>query len=499
MPEDYVALVIRLAQSVSETQTIEFKDSNARFEMIGRDIAALANSAVVEGQDYAYMVWGIDDSSHAVIGTSFNPLTAKRGNQELEIWLRVKLSDNAEFQFIPVEIDGKTVVVLRIWPAIGYPVSFDNVEYIRSGTSTQPLQKNTQREQRLWDLTRTGAFEDQIAMRWLSRDEVLSKLNWARYFTQTGIPLPEGGSGILHYLIADSIVKPLDSGQYAITNLGALLFAVKMDDFETVSRKAIRIIRYTGKDRLSATRSKTFPGGYADIDAILDYLQALLPEREEIDRGLRVTVQGYPELAIRELLGNMLIHQDLTVRGSGPLVEIFEDRVEFSNPGSSLIEVSRLVNDPPQSRNPKLAKLARRLNMCEEAGSGWDKIIRSCELMQLPAPEIQETRGDAPSMRVRLMQRRPYRNLTVAERMQACYWHACVQYANGDFLTNASLRMRFGLPATSSSQISRLISESIEAGLIRLADADAANKKRQYLPAWAGVSTAADIAQNLFA
>lgn len=484
MPEDYVELVKQLIGHVSETQTIEFKDSNARFEMIGRDIAALANSAIVEGQDYAYMVWGVEDSTHAIIGTSFDPLTAKRGNQELEIWLRVKLSSNAEFRFLSVDVDGKHVVVLRIWPAVGYPVSFDNVEYIRSGTSTKPLQKNSQREQRLWDLTRSGAFEDQIALRWLSRDEVLHKIDWARYFTQTGIPVPEGGSSILHYLVTDNIVKTLDSGQYAVTNLGALLFAANMDDFETVSRKAIRIIRYSGKDRIAATRSKIFLRGYADIDGVMDYIQALLPGQEVIDKGLRVTMNGYPELAIRELVGNMLIHQDLTIRGGGPLVEVFDDRVEFSNPGASLIQVPRLVNDPPQSRNPRLAKLARRLHICEEAGSGWDKIIRSCELMQLPAPEIQESRGDAPSMRVRLMQRRPYRDLTVDERLQACYWHACLQYANGNALTNASLRERFGLSTSSSSQISRLIADAISDRLIRPVDADAANKKMRYIPAW---------------
>lgn len=343
-----------------------------------------------------------------------------------------------------------------------------------------------QREQRLWALTRSGSFENQIALPWLTRDEVLSKLNWARYFSQTGTPVPDGGAAILHYLVADNIVKELDSGQYAITNLGALLFAVNMEAFEPVSRKAIRTIRYAGSDRLSATRSKTFLGGYADIDAIIDYLQALLPEREEIDKGLRVTVNGYPELAIRELVGNMLIHQDLTVRGSGPLVEVFDDRVEFSNPGASLIEVPRLVNDPPQSRNPKLAKLARRLHMCEEAGSGWDKIIRSCEIMQLPAPEIVETVGDSPSMRVRLMQRRPYRELTADERLQACYWHACVRYANGSALTNASLRERFGLPTTASSQMSRLISQAIDEGRIRPVAVDAAKKNMQYVPAWVG-------------
>lgn len=487
MPEDLIQLVEQLIARSSESQTVEFKQSNDDAFMIGKDISALANAAVIEGQDYAYMLWGVDDATHEVVGTSFNPLISKHKGQELELWLRLKLSKNAEFKFMPVDYLGHQMIVLRIWPASGYPVAFDGTEYIRSGTSTQPVAKNSQRERRLWEVTKSEAFEDQIAAQWLTAEETLELLNWNIYFRQTGTPVPSNRDGILHYLESDRIVKSLDSGQYAITNLGALLFADDIQHFPTVSRKALRVIRYDGERKSSPSRTQTYSHGYADMDDIADFLQAWLPESETIGRGLRVTNTAYPQIAVRELLANMLIHQDLTVRGAGPLVEIFANRVEFSNPGNSLIRVERLVNDPPEARNPKLADLSRRLHMCEEAGSGWDKIIDACETAQIPSPMVQQSdsgEGSA-SIMVRLSQYRPYPSLSQKERMDACYWHACIQFANGERLTNASLRARFGLGDSYSSPISRLIRESVDEGLIKPLDANASRKNMQYIPGWA--------------
>lgn len=123
--------------------------------------------------------------------------------------------------------------------------------------------------------------------------------------------------------------------------------------------------------------------------------------------------------------------------------------------------------------------------MCEEAGSGWDKIIDACEEAQLPSPEVQQSEGDAPSMSVRLLQHKAFADMSGDERRQACYWHACVQYANSQALTNASLRERFGMADSGTSQISRLIRECVDDGLIRPVDADAARKKMRYIPAWA--------------
>lgn len=99
----------------------------------------------------------------------------------------------------------------------------------------------------------------------------------------------------------------------------------------------------------------------------------------------------YPSAAVRELVANALIHQDFSITGTGPFVEIFDDRVEISNPGRPLVEPLRFVDSPPRSRNERLADIMRRAGICEERGSGWDKIGFQVEVYQLPAPLVEVT------------------------------------------------------------------------------------------------------------
>lgn len=100
-----------------------------------------------------------------------------------------------------------------------------------------------------------------------------------------------------------------DAGNYAITNLDALLFARDFNDFPTVARKALRVIRYDGPSPISPSRSKTFFSGYAKLDQALEYVEALLPEQEVIQGVRRVTLRMFSHMALRELMANMLIHQ----------------------------------------------------------------------------------------------------------------------------------------------------------------------------------------------
>ena len=113
------------------------------------------------------------------------------------------------------------------------------------------------------------------------------------------------------------------------------------------------------------------------------------------------------------------------------------------------------------------------MGICEEAGSGWDKIVTSCEAFQLPAPVIETANG---SMRVTLYGRRSFRELTPEERADACYWHVCVRYASRNYACNQSLRERFGLTDSNSAQISRLVKTCIDKNLVQLADPNAGLK-----------------------
>ncbi len=478
------ALIENLRRLTNETEYVEFKRDFSEPEKEAKDICALANAAASHGVNAAYKIWGIDDTTHEVVGTTFNPKTRKKGNQELELWLRQHLSANAHFEFMEHVHQGASIVVLKIWPAYHQPVQYDNIVYIRTGSCTQKLAHGSTRESELWKKIQQEVFEDQIALEDASGQDIPHLLDVEAYFRLSGTTAPESLETQVHYLIEEGMLLRQDNGMLSITNLGALLFAKNLEAFPTVKRKAVRVMLYQGRGRIDLLKERTFGQGYAVcMQELYDYVMALVPAKEDIRGALRTTVTAYPSIAIRELIANALIHQDFTVTGAAPLVELFDSRIEFTNPGSPLVDVDRIVNDPPRSRNEKLASLMRRLRMCEEAGSGWDKIISACEYFQMPAPKIEIR--DERSMRVSLRQAVPYKNLSPQERLDACYWHACICYAQEDFATNQSLRERFGLKTSNASQISRLIKEAVENGLIKPVDPDTSPRYMKYEPAWA--------------
>jgi len=190
---------------------------------------------------------------------------------------------------------------------------------------------------------------------------------------------------------------------------------------------------------------------------------------------------------VRELVANALIHQDFFVTGAGPMVEIFNDRIEITNPGAPLVDTQRFVDTPPKSRNEALASLMRRIGICEERGSGVDKVVHQTELYQLPAP-LFEAAGD--NTRAVLFAHRPLTRMDKADRVRACYLHACLRYVNREYVTNTSIRERFGIEAQNIAAASRLIREAVETGLLVPYDAEAAPKLRRYMPWWAAPTPA---------
>ena len=224
--------------------------------------------------------------------------------------------------------------------------------------------------------------------------------------------------------------------------------------------------------------------GYAsEFEHLLKYIEALTPTEERIgDDGLRDKTVAYPELAIREIVANALVHQDFTVSGTGPTIEIFANRIEIINSGIPLVDIKRIVDNPPKSRNEKLASLMRRFRICEELGTGWDKIVMACEMLKLPAPKI-ELYDD--STKVTLFSAVKFSNLSLEDKLWAVYLHACVMHIQGEQLTNSSLRNRFDLPSTSAGSISRLIKEAVNKNLIKPLDPTTSNKYMKYIPVWA--------------
>jgi predicted HTH transcriptional regulator len=189
----------------------------------------------------------------------------------------------------------------------------------------------------------------------------------------------------------------------------------------------------------------------------------------------------YPETAVREIIANALIHQDFTVSGVGPVIEIYDDRIEVSNPGNSLVAVDRII-DERRSRNEKLAGTMRTLGLCEERGGGIDKAILQIEEMSLPAPLFFLSEN---SMRVVLFGPKKFGDLSKADKTWACFCHCVVRFNRHDYMSNATLRKRFSLPETEYQAVSAVIANARKEGRIVPADENQGNKYAKYVPYWA--------------
>jgi ATP-dependent DNA helicase RecG len=379
--EEYLQGIVReLCNLTNEAEWVEFKRNKAEPKEIGEYISALSNSAALFGKPSVYLVWVIKDDTHEIIGTSFKPKDAKEGNEPLETWLLRLLTPRTHFTFHILRIDEKKVALLEIERAVRTLVAFSGIEYIRVGEVKRKLKE--------------PPFEELIALEQISEGEVLRLLDYPSYFDLAEFPLPENRKAIIEALKNDELIRKNASGSWDITNLGAILFAKQMSTFKRLRRKPLRIIQYKGPDRTHTLKEHVEEKGYAaGFQGLIGYINGLIPANEIITEALRQTIPMFPEIAVRELTANALIHQDFTIKGAGPTVEIFEDRIEMTNPGEPLVDTDRFIDSPPKSRNEVLASLMRRFMIFEERGSGIDKIVHEVEFYQLPAPLFEVPDG----------------------------------------------------------------------------------------------------------
>ncbi|WKZ30535.1 MAG: ATP-binding protein [Candidatus Dojkabacteria bacterium] len=472
-------LVDELRTLPTEVEWVEFKVNNENPDEIGEYISALANSSCILDKPYGYLVFGIENETHAVIGTLFDPRARKVNGQEIESWLLTFLDPHTDLEIIPGLYKGKKVVVIKISAALNIPIKFKGEDYIRVGSYKKRLKDFPEKARKIW-MKDGKAFEDLIAIEGVDRATLLELIDMDSYFRLMKINVPESND----YKIEQFILKKLiykNENSYSITNLCALLLAKDITGFTKLSRKAVRVIIYEGKDKAKTIREQVGKKGFAaGFEGLIDFINNQLPSNEEIEKAFRKEVRMYPEIAIREIVANALIHQDLTITGTSPMIEIYEDRIEISNPGSPLIDTLRFIDSPPISRNEKLASMMKRMYICEERGSGIDKAIKAAEEYQLPAPLF---RKDDNFTRVVLFAPRSLRQMDSKDKIRACYQHCCLQHIVNGFMTNTSLRERFGIKDENYSTISRVIKETLEEGLIK--DYDPQNKSRKnsrYIP-----------------
>jgi len=469
-----------------ETEFVEFKVNNLDPNKVGEILSALSNSANICNEPSGYLIFGVKDDTHNVVGTTINPKTKKIGGEDFEHWINKMLCPSVNLRIYSLDVDGKTVWVFEVPACYDRPLRFKNNAYIRVGSYTKKLSEYPDKERLIWNNSKNRCFEKNVAKDDLSAPDAIALLDYTRYFELTKQPLPANIDGIIDRLLQENSLQRSGS-KYAITNLGAVLFAKDLTQFEHLRRKAVRVVQYEGKHRaVESSREKEGKLGYAiGYKGLVSFVNDRLPANEEIKQAFRVEKRMYPEIAIRELIANALIHQDFSEQGTGPLIEIFSDRIEISNPGTPLINVDRFIDHKPKSRNEALAAFMRRIGVCEERGSGIDKVVFEVEVYQLPAPRFE---AHKQYTQVTLFAYQKLSNMSREDKLRACYQHCCLRHVSNEVMTNSSLRKRFKLPdsKTATVTVSNIISDAVKAGLVKPLDPDSqARKLAKYVPYWA--------------
>lgn len=375
--------------------------------------------------------------------------------------------------------DGRVLVFHIPSRPRGTAYHLDGAYLMRSGEELVPMSEDQLR--RIFAEGEPDWLEEPSIQN-IDAQQVIDLLDTQTFFELLKLPYPTDRTGVIERLLQERLIDKQDGG-YAIRRLGALLLAKRLDDFADLTRKAPRVVVYPGTSKLETKLDQVGTKGYAvGFQGLVRFVMGQLPQNEVIEDALRKEVKLVPEITIRELVANALIHQDFHVSGASVMVEVYADRLEISNPGEPVVPVERFI-DGYQSRNERLADLMRRMRICEEKSSGIDKVIHAVEAYQLPAPDFRV--GHQRTI-VILFGPRDLENMDRDDRIRACYQHAALKWVMSERMTNQSLRERFHLPESKSAIVSQIIALSIEAGVIKPDEKVGASRKfARYLPFWA--------------
>jgi ATP-dependent DNA helicase RecG len=459
----------RWIDAPSETENLEFKEAKTQYDntKLFRHCVALAN----EGG--GKLILGITDPlPRKVIGT---------GAFHTPAGIQSRIFDKLGFR-VEVEAfdhpDGR-ILIFHIPPRPrGTAYELDGAYWMRSSAGTVPMSEDRLRQ--IFDEGKPDWFL-RPAREHCSGADVIQLLDTQGYFDLIEIPYPVDRAGVLERIEREKLIE-LTGSNYSITNLGAILFAKRLDEFAELTRKAPRLIVYDGLDKLKVRLDRIGNKGYAvGFKGLIEFISNQIPSNEFMGKAYRAELKMFPDTVIRELVANALIHQDFNETRTFIAIEVYTDRLEISNPGKPAISPDRFI-DEYQSRNEKLADLMRRMGVCEERGSGIDRVVSLAEFWQLPAPDF---RNDEQRTYAILFAHKAFKDLDGKDRVRACYQHCVLRWARQEKMTNQSLRERFKLPVAKSETVSRIIRDAIDQGRIKLDTSSTSRRYARYIPWWA--------------
>ena len=382
-----IALIDRLREQPTETEWFELKRNRYEPQQLGEYLSALANAACLAGQPRGYLVFGIDDATHEVVGTDFDPYATKaKGNQDLLPWLAAGLRPNTGFEPHVVAHPGGRVVLFEVGPANGEPVGFYGTPYIRVGASKTELGKHPEKARALW--TRGSDWSAQVSAAASLADLDPDAIAKAREQFVVKHPGQAATAAVWDDTTFLNKARVLKRG--AVTNTALLLLG--RPESATLLSPAIAKISWILKD--ASNRELDYehfgPPFLLVGDRLLKRIRNLIVRALPSGTLFPQEIAQYDPWVIREALHNAIAHQDYRRHGRIVVVE-FPDRVLVTNVGDFLPgDVETVIRqDAPQAlyRNPFLADAMVELNLIDTQGGGIKRMFETQRRRGFPLPD----------------------------------------------------------------------------------------------------------------
>lgn len=390
--QELTALLDRLRAEPHESEWLEFKANRFEAQALGEYLSALANSACLLGKPRAYLVFGIEDGSHAVVGTSFDSSaeTVKgkdgKGNQLLPLWLSLGLQPNAGFEIHPFTYHGQRVVLFEIHPAFDQPVKFYGTAYIRDGSSKTDLMRYPEKQRQIWQ--RRVDWSAQVCERATLSD--LDPAAIAKARTEYKIKFPAKAADVDGWDDATFLNKAKLSIQGALTNAALLLLGLP-ESTSLLSPAVARISWLLKNERNEDQDYEHFePPFLLNVDRVLARIRNLTVRELPSGTLFPLEMSQYDPWVIREALHNCIAHQDYGLRGRIQVVETPQG-LTLTNVGGFLPgRVETVIEqDAPLEiyRNPFLAEAMFNLNMIDTQGGGIKRMFQAQRRRFFPMPD----------------------------------------------------------------------------------------------------------------
>ncbi|MFH1962623.1 MAG: RNA-binding domain-containing protein [bacterium] len=390
--KDLEKLLTELKSLPKETEWVEFKVGHYHSQEIGKYISALSNSACLHNKVKGYLIFGIENETHNIVGTGFKPKHKKMGNEELENWLARLLNPRIDFVIYEFQYSGKQIVLFEIDATNNTPVKFEGIDYIRVGSYKKKLADYPEKERKIWKKSKDYDWSAQICKGAVIDDLDEAAIQKAR--TEYKNKNSHLADEINNWDVITFLNKAKVTIEGKITRTAIILLG--KDDSTHFLSPSVAQMTWILKDEHNAEKDYAHfgPPFLLNIEKLFGKIRNLKYRYLPDNTLFPTEIDQYDSWVIREALHNCIAHQDYELRGRISVVEC-PDALIFANVGSfipaSVEEVIKRDAPLTQYRNDHLVRAMLNLNMIETIGSGIKKMFQKQRQRFFPLPSYDLT------------------------------------------------------------------------------------------------------------